>query len=209
MHKAISVKKMRELEENAFANGTTVLELMERAGKACADMIKNKYSARNAIVFCGPGNNGGDGLVCARYLVDFGFGVSVILPIEPKTDATKTNYERAKSAGVVFVKLDDLQDNENRFYIVIDALLGIGAKGKLRGEIKKSCQLINSMSGFKISIDIPTGMNADTGECDPDYVEPDATIGIHAPKTGEIKAGKKKTGESWIVDIGLMSRRKR
>jgi len=203
---AISIEQMRKLEENASANGTTVLELMERAGKACAEMINKKCDARNAIVFCGPGNNGGDGLVCARYLVGFGFSVLVVVPIEPKTDAAKINYERAKNAGIEFIEMGDVRGATNNgleLDIIVDALLGIGAHGNLCGKIKEACQLVNSSHSFKVSIDIPTGMDAETGECDQDTVIPDVTICIHAPKIGMITAGRDRTGELWIVDIGL------
>jgi NAD(P)H-hydrate epimerase len=96
--------------------------------------------------------------------------------------------------------------DEVSFYkpdVVVDALLGIGAKLPLRGEIKEAAKLINSYNAYKVSIDVPTGMDADTGETDLDFVKPDATIALHAVKTGMEKAGKEKTGEIWVLDIGL------
>ncbi len=193
----ITVKEMRELEEKAFAAGITVEELMERAGKECAALIESKLGVgKRIVVFCGPGNNGGDGLVCARYLKKRN-AVSVILVKEPATDAAKKNLERAREAGV------RTGGGCERIDIIIDAVLGIGARGALRGEIKEASKIINNIEGFRVSIDVPTGMDADTGECDPDAVRPDATICIHAPKAGEIRAGKEKTGDLWVADIGF------
>ena len=132
----LTVKRMRELEEKAFASGTTVEELMERAGRKCAELIESKLGAgKRILVFCGPGNNGGDGLVCARYLNEKN-EVSVILVKEPGTDIAKKNLSRAKEAGVEISASCDKAD------IIIDALLGIGAKGALRGEIKGACRII-------------------------------------------------------------------
>jgi hydroxyethylthiazole kinase-like uncharacterized protein yjeF len=197
---AISVGEMQEIEEKAFASGITVLELMERAGRECAKLIESKRGTGNRIViFCGPGNNGGDGLVCARYLAEKN-DVAVVMPIEPKTDAAKANRKRAEDAGIRIVGPEEAKMKAD---IVVDALLGIGAKGALRGKIRDGCILINSLKAYKISIDVPTGIDADSGERDLDAVKPDATICIHAPKTGEMKAGKRATGELWIADIEL------
>lgn len=199
---AISVKKMRELEEKAFSRGTTVLELMEAAGKECARIIGEKLGkGKRIFFFCGPGNNGGDGLVCARYLSKNN-KVIIVMPLDPKTDAAKRNFgilEKEKTG--VMARLRDAE--KLQCDIAVDALLGIGAKGALRGPIKNACRFINSLEAFKVSIDIPTGMDADSGSCDSGAVRPDATICIHAPKKGEINAGKEKTGELWVADIGL------
>jgi len=187
---SITVKEMRELEEKAFARGATVLELMERAGEECAHLIETKLgTGKRIVIFCGPGNNGGDGFVCARYLSKNN-DVSLIIPIEPKTEAAKENLRKAQEAGIGVVESIGEAD------VVIDALLGIGAKGPLRGPIKDACRSINSSKAYKISIDVPTGTDADRGESDSDAVKPDATICIHAPKTGQ-------AGELWIADIGL------
>jgi len=192
---------MRALEEKAFAKGVTVAELMERAGRECARLIEAKRGTGNTIlVVCGPGNNGGDGLVCARYLAEKN-DVTIVMPLEPKTDAAKANFELAEAAGLRFASMSETPALKPD--IVVDALLGIGAKPGLRGEILDACMLINSFDTFTISIDIPTGMDADTGECDPDSVIPNATICIHAPKSGEIRAGATKTGLLWVADIGL------
>lgn len=197
---------MRHLEETAFASGTKVHELMERAGAGCARMIETKTKPetrnrkRSIIIFCGPGNNGGDGFVCARHLNQKN-EVYLVVPIDPKTDVARAKMQEAKNKQIKIISMDEAAFLKPD--IIVDALLGIGAKLPLRGEIKEACRLINSMQGFKVSIDVPTGMDADSGETDPDAVVPDATIVLHAPKTGMEKAGKEKTGDIWVLDIGL------
>ncbi|MBU0532755.1 NAD(P)H-hydrate epimerase [Candidatus Micrarchaeota archaeon] len=182
--KTISAEEMHRLEENAFAKGVTVLELMEKAGKRCAQIIESKLgTGKKIVIFCGPGNNGGDGLVCARYLHEK--NDVFVVALEPKTEAAKINYKRAKETGVKFIGIEKVRDCD----IVIDALLGIGAMGTLRGEIKEMCKKINSMKAYKISIDVPTGARIDE-----DAIKADVIIAIHAPK---IK------GKQWVVDIGL------
>jgi hydroxyethylthiazole kinase-like uncharacterized protein yjeF len=192
----ISVEEMRKLEEKAFASGVDVDELMERAGKACAEEIEERLGTGKKIaVFIGPGNNGGDGLVAARYLKKSN-NVSLVLVKEPSTGAAKKNLERAKKAGLGFSGVRDAD-------VIIDAMLGIGAKGELRGEIREACRRFNLMAGFKIAIDVPTGVDADSGESDGDAARVDATICLHECKQGCAKAGKNISGELWIVDIGL------
>lgn len=187
----ISVEQMRKLEHEAFERGATVEELMERAGKACAEEIEKRLGTGIRIaVFIGPGNNGGDGLVAARYLNEKN-DVVVVLVKEPKTDAAKLNYQRAREAGMEFGNVEDA-------VVIVDAMLGIGARNPLRGEIREACIMINGMAGFKVSIDVPTGVGAD-GDIDADAVRPNATICLHDCKEGCEKAG----GELWIADIGL------
>jgi NAD(P)H-hydrate epimerase len=188
----ISVDEMRQLEEKAFSSGVKIEDLMERAGKACADEIETRLgTGKKIVLFIGPGNNGGDGLVAARYL-NQNNDVSIVLVKEPKTDVAKMNLQRAKEAGVKFTDESDAE-------IIVDAMLGIGAKGALRGEIKEACRKINLMKGFKIAIDVPSGLDADSGEEDEDAIKADSTICLHDCKKGCEKAA----GELWIVDIGL------
>lgn len=201
--KTISVADMRILEENAFSRGVTVIELMEKAGKGCAELIKEKIGTeKNILIFCGPGNNGGDGLVCARYLAKDNT-VTIVIPISPKTDTARLNLKLAKDAGVRVLDLDNAENEvkTKKFDMIIDALLGIGAKGSLRGLIKQSCQIINNSKGVKVSIDIPTGIDGDSGEKDVFAVIPDIVIGIHAIKLGIVRSGI--PSKRYVIDIEL------
>jgi ADP-dependent NAD(P)H-hydrate dehydratase / NAD(P)H-hydrate epimerase len=188
----ISIQEMRLLEERAFASGASIDSLMESAGKACAHEIEKRLGRGKKIaVFVGAGNNGGDGLVAARYLKEKN-DVTVVIVKELKTDAARKNLERAKEANLKFADIEDAD-------IIIDAMLGIGTIGTLRGEIKETCKKINQMKGFKVAIDIPTGVDSNVGKCDEDAIKADATICLHDCKKG----CEKSAGELWIVDIGL------
>jgi hydroxyethylthiazole kinase-like uncharacterized protein yjeF len=205
---SITAAKMQELEEYAISKGSTIPLLMENAGKKCAMLIHEAFGeGNNILVFCGPGNNGGDGLVCARYLNPSN-SLKICLVGEPKTPAAMENLLRAKKDGIEIISLKDAESLPRAPGIIIDAMLGLGASLPLRGEVKEACRLINSAAASPgrqkvISIDVPTGMDSDTGETDEDALSPYATICMHAPKDGEIKAGKAKTGKLWVVDIGL------
>jgi NAD(P)H-hydrate epimerase len=193
----ITVEEMRRLEERAFAAGITVEELMEKAGKLSAEEIEKHLGTGNKVaVFVGPGNNGGDGLVAARYLSEKN-DVTVIIVVDPKTDAAKKNLDKAEEAGVKFA--ESVPDAD----VIVDAMLGIGAKGALRGLVALTCTQVKWMNGFKVAIDVPTGVDAESGECDSDAIIADATICLHDCKEGVEKAGKETRGELWIVDIGL------
>ncbi len=198
---SLSIEEMRALEEKAISSGTTVLELMERAGLVCANLIESRLgTGKSILIFCGPGNNGGDGLVCAFYLSKNN-PVKIVIPIEPKTDIAKQNLARTTAEKIPILTLEEAKAETPE--VIVDALLGIGVRLPLRGKIKDACLLFNSISAYKVSIDVPTGMDAETGVTDSDAVKPDATICIQAPKVGEIKAGMEKTGKIIIAEIGL------
>jgi NAD(P)H-hydrate epimerase len=202
--KSISVQEMRALEEEKFATGLSIYELMERVGRDCAKLIESKLETggprRSVLIFAGPGNNGGDGIVAAKYLKQKN-EVYLVVPIEPKTDVARAKFIEAKNKQIKIISMDEASMYKPD--VVVDALLGIGARLPLRGEIKEAAKLINAYNSYKISIDVPTGMDADSGETDPDFIKPDVTIALHAIKTGMEKAGVEKTGEIFVLDIGL------
>ncbi len=184
---AITVAEMREYEESRIRNGTSVLELMEQAGKGAAEIIIRKLGTGNRItVVCGPGNNGGDGYVCARYLRKEN-RVNIVEAGAPMTREAAENREKVVeliSGGI---------DGD----IVVDAMLGIGSRKPLRGRIREICRMLRGKK--VISIDVPTGVDADSGEADDYAVMPYATISVHMPKTGVLKYGK--AGLMWTIEI--------
>ena len=189
----ISVAEMKALENKKVYGGVSIFDLMDRVGKACAKIIERKLGTGNRIlIFCGPGNNGGDGYATAHHLRAKN-DVGIIVVKEPKTEPAQRCHERVKDLIV-----DVIEDAD----IVVDAMLGFSATLPLRGEIRKYAKKINGIEAKKIAIDIPTGIDADTGEADEDAVKADATICLHMPKNGVIIAAKE-AGELWVVDIGI------
>jgi hydroxyethylthiazole kinase-like uncharacterized protein yjeF len=206
----ITSREMRALEVNAEYFGISLLQLMENAGRNVAVNIAQRFEAGTRIViFCGLGGNGGDGFVTARHLLSMGFVVTVVLAGRSKEivhEAAKKNFlslsylneipilEVADSSDIPKVEAD----------VVVDALLGTGTKGSLKPPIRQIVEYINSFSGFKIAVDVPTGIDSDTGENLGIAVKADVTVSFHAPKMGLANA-KKYVGELIVKDIGVPS----
>ena len=205
---AISSREMRALEANAEYFGISLVQLMENAGRNVAAEIASRFeTGKSVAVFCGLGGNGGDGFVAARHLLSLGFKVTVVLAGRAKDivhEAAQKNFyvlkflkdipvlEAEDSSAIPIVEAD----------IVVDALLGTGTKGTLKPPIRQLVERMNSMSGFKVAVDVPTGIDSDTVESLGVAVKADATVTFHAPKTGLINA-KKNVGELIVKDIGL------
>lgn len=204
----ITVKQMRELERKAISRGILPEELMENAGRKVFEVVKGKIDLRNkhVVVFAGTGNNGGDGFVAARYFAEH-FPV-VILLFGEKGDLTEESlvqYELVKrKATIVKIKekqeLDLFHFQKGLEYVFIDALLGIGTDNSMiREPIASAIDHFNSLEGVKIAVDIPSGMNADTGDVADKACKVDMIVTFHDIKAG-MEAVKDKTV---IVDIGI------
>ncbi len=191
--KTITVKQMRQLEKKAEEHGTSTLELMERAGMLSAEFIKKIAEPKAGILFvCGPGNNGGDGYVCARHLVDE-YSVSVLCTSEPKTDDAVVNFKRLGNGKIKIIT----GWPEEKPAIIVDALLGTGTAGRLREPIRSFVEKINNSGSVVISLDIPTGTDPGSGEVFDITVAPNYLLAFHAPKKGCIQE------KTVVLDIGL------
>ncbi len=205
----ITSREMRALEINAQYFGVSLLQLMENAGRSVAQETITRFQKnKKAAVFCGLGGNGGDGLVAARHLLAEDFEVTVVLVGRSRDishEAARSNWGILESLQnkVTLIEVSDssLIPKVNAG-IIIDALLGPGTKGKLKQPIAQVVDYINSLNGFKIAVDVPTGINSDTGEVLGTAVKADLTITFHKAKPGIDKA-KKYIGELEVVDIGL------
>ena len=208
---SITSREMRALEFNAQYFGISMLQLMENAGRSVAQETITRFQKnKKAVVFCGLGGNGGDGFVAARHLLAEDFDVTIVLVGRSRD----INHEAALSNWGILQSLTDkvamleVTDSSSipkvNAGIIIDALLGTGTKGKLKPPIAQVVDYINSLSGFKIAVDVPTGIDSDTGEVLGTAVKADLTITFHKAKPGLEKA-KKYVGELEVVDIGLPS----
>lgn len=186
--------------------------LMERAGVRTAEIaasILEESGGASAAVFCGRGNNGGDGFVVARELANHGYSVRIFLfgdPGQLRGDA-RSNYELAKNLNIpvsAILEEKDVRKCAVNVDLVIDALLGTGASGPLWGTVKKAAQIINRMVCPVLAVDIPTGVNADTGECSPDCIRADITVTMGVMKRGLcLYPGKTAAGHIVTADIGF------
>jgi len=206
---SISSREMHALEVNAEYYGISMLQLMENAGCNLAQEIILRFPNKKKVaVFCGLGGNGGDGFVAARHLLAADYQVKVIL-VGRRRDI---NNEAALKNWLV---LQPLQDNislvevtdssvipKTSADIVIDALLGTGTKGQLKPPISQVVDYINSLNAIKLAVDVPTGIDSDTGELLGTAVKADLTVSFHREKIG-LKEAKKYVGELVVKDIGL------
>jgi ADP-dependent NAD(P)H-hydrate dehydratase / NAD(P)H-hydrate epimerase len=228
--KLVTADQMRSLEQRANSEGNTYAMMMERAGKAVADaVIAHRGAAdQHVLVLVGPGNNGGDGLVCARYLHDAGAIVSLYvwkraekaddsnwrMCIERKIQVTRTEQD---------ADFSQLKRSLTQCEIVIDALLGTGVTRPIEGTLKELLQIISKETKeeshglapllprasapsrpFIVAVDLPSGLNPDTGEVDPATVNADLTVTFAFPKVGQLLfPGASSIGELVVADIGI------
>ncbi|MBU4201611.1 MAG: NAD(P)H-hydrate dehydratase [Candidatus Altiarchaeota archaeon] len=171
----------RAIDINSSYLGVSTLQLMENAGRAIAEEAGR---FKRIALFCGNGNNGGDGLVAARHLSAMGKEVKVYILDGNRTEANSTNLEILRNLGSVDIEVveDTSKPDLKDFDLIIDALLGVGIKGELREPVKSLVDVMNKARAPILSVDIPTpGVEADT------------TLSFHIPKTQDAK----------VADIGI------
>lgn len=202
-------REMRALEVNAEYYGISMLQLMENAGRNIAQEIILRFPKEKKIaIFCGLGGNGGDGFVAARHLLTAGYAVSVIVAGKGRD----INHEAAMQNWLILQSLNEklclIEVTDSSVIpkvsaeVVIDALLGTGAKGQLKPLIFQMVDYINSLNTAKLAVDAPTGIDSDTGEVLGTAVKADLTITFHKGKIG-LKDEKEYVGELIVKDIGL------
>lgn len=213
--KIYTAAEMREHEQMAVDKGTTFEQLMENAGQAAAaDLLRRFPKAGRALIVCGKGNNGGDGLVIARVLSEQDWQVDVVFVLGDKlSPLAQLNRERLNHLdGVSFIRSDELEGRttgrlrtlKTGYGLVIEGIFGTGFSGALPETAAAVCRLLNQADGFKIALDIPTGLNCDTGEADQDTFRADLTYAFAAYKPAHMTdAGKAYCGETVCLDIGI------
>ncbi len=199
--KAEHIKLLDKLTSERY--GIPVSVLMENAGKSIFDEIKKKFHNKNFAVFCGKGNNGGDGFVIARLLKADGRDVKVYLACEESEigGVAKTAFDKLKEADVQILSVtDDVADDA----VIIDALLGVSVSGAPRGNIKTAIDRIVSINNTVISVDIPSGLSADDGKAEGSAVKADYTYTLALDKAGlNTPLGRELCGEKKVLDIGI------
>jgi NAD(P)H-hydrate epimerase len=215
--KLVTSAQMRELEAAAVAAGSSEAQLMEEAGLAVAQeawMLLASLEGRRIVVLAGPGNNGGDGLVAARHLFDWGAELLVYLPrwhrVEERLDEIRQR-EILLIDGREDPGLEQLDAVLAAADLVIDALLGIGQQRPLEEAEPIAIalrKLGESRKGFQppklVAVDLPTGMDADSGSIDPRTVTPDITVTFGLPKVGMYQApASGHLGKVQVIDIGI------
>jgi ADP-dependent NAD(P)H-hydrate dehydratase / NAD(P)H-hydrate epimerase len=198
-----TAEEMRAAEE---AHEGPTLELMDRAGTAVAEAVLRRYpDAKSVAVWCGTGSNGGDGFVVARELHEAGRAVEIVLAGQEGKVAgdAKENLERTRKLMIPFTEPGGGE-------VVVDALFGTGFSGKPRDEAARFIEALNGLEAPILSVDVPSGVNASTGEVAGAVVKAQATVTFHGRKVGLVVApGRFHAGEVEVADIGLTPRRTR
>ncbi len=208
----MSPKDMMVADANAAAMGIPRTSLMENAGRCLAQRITQNNDPCKVAIYAGNGGNGGDGFVAARYLLNKGFEVELFLLSDPsliKSDEARLNWEVLEriSKGTSPLMLEVIKDSsylyENDAEVIIDALLGTGVKGNLREPISKAVDIINQSEGFKIAVDVPTGVDPGSGMVTDKAVRADVTLTFHKVKVGLNIASVEYVGSIEVCDIGI------
>jgi hydroxyethylthiazole kinase-like uncharacterized protein yjeF len=196
--KILTAAETREVDRLTTERaGIPSLTLMENAGRSVAEFISARFPSftqRKILVLCGKGNNGGDGFVVARHLLQMGAKPLIYLLADPRElkGGAAVNFGRWNGAGGVVVPIADASalESVSRHFsgsaIIVDALLGTGARGTVEGLLLRAIDALNAREAGTsvVAVDIPSGLNADTGEVCGTAVRADFTVTFTAPKLG-------------------------
>lgn len=208
----IEIDRMRALEANSAWRGVSRKLLMENAGAQLVKELLERKQPNRVNIFAGTGNNGGDGLVAARHMVNRGVKIGLVLLGRPRDIISQSAQENWQA-------LTQMED-EIDFHIVrdskevsslsnleadvdVDAMLGTGISGRLREPIASAVEMINNRETYTAAVDVPTGLNPETGEIFENAVESDLTVTFHDSKPGLEKAEEKHVGDLNVADIGV------
>ena len=212
---ALSVEEARAIDINAEFLGVPRKLLMENAGRSVAEAVAKRMDVENKkiVILAGTGNKGGDGFVAARHLAIRGAKVTVVLLGSERQLTTKEarmNWKAIKNMDLSVQtltvqdpsQLSELEDLVIGADVVVDALIGTGLRGELREPVRSAVELMNKSKGLKVAIDVPTGLNPDTGEVARGVFKAHVTITMHRAKKG-FMGREEYIGELEIADIGI------
>jgi ADP-dependent NAD(P)H-hydrate dehydratase / NAD(P)H-hydrate epimerase len=205
----LDAETMRAVDRWAInVRGVSSLDLMERAGAGVTRIVEHVAPDGPAVVVCGKGNNGGDGLVVARLLRETGRSVTVVCVASLGSFAgdARANLERLLGE-VPLVLTEDRERSKQALteaIVIVDALLGTGFEGEPRGAVGEAIEAVNAATAPVVSVDVPSGVDASTGVASGAAVRAAATVTFHAGKPGLwIAPGKAHAGEVHTIDIGI------
>ena len=211
--RAVTAAEMRQIEDEAIAAGSSVDGLMQLAGRAVAnhvvEALGGRVAQRRVLVLAGPGNNGGDGLIAARVLAQRGAAVTVACPVPRGDDDPLIAECGAAGCSIIFDVSSDFGAALSGAEIVVDALLGTGRSRAIEGSVRDALNRVTNARGRRdgpkvVAVDVPSGLDADTGEADSAAVAADVTVALGSVKRGCLTpTGVSYCGQIRIADIGL------
>ena len=204
----ITVKQMMQIEENGHQMGFLRKFMMENAGASAVKRLSEKFEnldSKNILIFAGLGNNGGDAFVIARHLAGYGSKVTVVLlglSEKIKTEEGRWNWkllEKMKSIKLITGEHASFEFNPD---IIVDGILGTGIMGDIREPYASAMKFINDSNAFKLAVDVPSGLDPDTGDTSNVFVSTDVTVTFHKMKIGMPKR-KDLCGIIYVEKIGI------
>ena len=207
--RVLTVENTRKVEQLANESGISFLQLMENAGSYCARIIRQTFentNKKNVLVVCGKGKNGGDGFVIARKLSEYGYNPTVMMTMGLPTDEESSEMlSRIRAMGITVVHYDETTDKyfENS-QIIVDCIFGVGFKGEPNEKISELFNKINSASATVVSIDVPSGLEGDSGKLTVSHIKADMTIAVLVLKPVHVlKPSIESCGRVVVAPIGI------
>jgi len=197
----LSCAEMAAADDLAVRSGMSGQRLMENAGGGVASAIQDRFMPQATLVLCGPGNNGGDGFVCARHLAASGWPVRVLFLGDPARLRGDARWAAGLwEGGVEAVSLTQLDDRP----LIVDAIFGAGLSRPLAGDVLEFVEEINRRHLEVVAIDVPTGLNGDTGRIEGAALKSQLTVTFFRAKPGHYSLnGRLLCGELKVVEIGI------
>ncbi|MFQ6057944.1 MAG: NAD(P)H-hydrate dehydratase [Anaerolineae bacterium] len=217
--KVVTTEEMRRFERETDASGLSYAMMMENAGRAVAQAIEKQtdVAGKQVLVLVGPGNNGGDGLVAARHLHDA--GAQATLYLWKRRTEEDENFRRTQERAIPFARAEEddglagLRDLVSQADVIVDAFLGTGIERPIEGLLKEILGVVaegvsqrkaEGRSPLIVAVDVPTGLNCDSGALDPAALPADLTVTFAFPKRGQyLFPGAGAVGELVVADIGI------
>jgi NAD(P)H-hydrate epimerase len=214
---AVTAAQMAEVDRLAVGRyGVEMLQMMEQAGSHLAEVVRLELGGdlrgRTVVVAVGPGNNGGGGLAAARHLLNRGAAAHAVLvrPAARLSEAARHQLATLVAMGAdCCVMTYDLPDADLAAMLlaadaVVDAVLGYSLRGAPRGEVGRLIAFVNRARGPIVSLDLPSGLDPDTGDAPGDVVAAHATLALALPKAGLLTpTGRAQAGRLYLGDLGL------
>jgi len=181
---------------------------MENAGAAAVRCLADKIgdvSSKKVLVFAGLGNNGGDALVISRHLAGYGAAVTLVLlgsPDKIKNEESRWNWQLLEKMGSVKLITGEKSQYNFDADVIVDGILGTGIVGTIREPYASAISFINKSKAFKLAVDVPSGLDPDTGNTTNICVKADITVTFHKMKVGMPKR-KDMCGQIFVEKIGI------
>ena len=204
----ITVDQMYRIENKGHEMGFLKKFMMENAGASAVKKLIEKFGdpeSKSILVFVGMGNNGGDGMVMARHLAGYGAKVTLVLlglPEKIRTEESRWNWSILQKMPSVRLISGESFDVDLRPDVIIDGILGTGISGKIREPYMSAINYINKTDCFKLAVDVPSGLDPQTGDTANLFVKSDMTVTFHKMKQG-IPKRKDLTGVLFAEKIGI------